>query len=221
MPVTKPKPRWVSLCGWLLVGLCALPVALPARAAESRAVTKPAAPVAKAKKQSSGKKKSSKQRARQRSAVPVVAAVDEGIGLFGAASYYGGGFHGRLTASGERFDKHDMTAASNRFPLGTWVAVRRESDGRCVVVRINDRMHPRHRIRVIDLSRGAAEQLRMISAGVVMVRVASLPGRPDGDTQAVCEQVFFAESVKPCPECNDAAPTWLPEASEAVEAAFP
>lgn len=100
-------------------------------------------------------------------------------GLHGIASFYGPGFHGRRTASGEIFDQRGFSAASNRFPLGTWVAVRRLDDDRCVVLRINDRMHPSHRRRIIDVSRGAAETLGMVNAGVVLVRVVPLSGPRD------------------------------------------
>jgi len=221
---TKPKPRWLDL-RWLAAGLCALLLALPVQAAEGRTAasqksTNKASAAKAGQTRVKSSRKSTRQRVPQKATAQVVAMADQGIGLFGAASYYGSGFHGRLTASGERFDKYDMTAASNRFPLGTWVAVRRESDGRCVIVRINDRMHPRHRTRIIDLSRGAAEQLRMISAGVVMVRVAPLPGAPDGDAKTVCEQTFFADSVNSCPDCEDATSP-LPETSELAEGASP
>lgn len=94
----------------------------------------------------------------------------------GLASYYGKTkrFHGRPTASGERFDPALHTAASNLFPLGTWVAVKRRDTGHCTVVRINDRMHARHRERVVDLSLAAAKVLDMMAAGVVAVEVLPL-----------------------------------------------
>ena len=91
----------------------------------------------------------------------------------GKASFYGAGFAGRRTASGETYHHHIISAASNRFALGTLVAVRRVLSARCVVVKINDRMG--HRKRVIDLSREAAVRLGMISAGVTDVQVAPLP----------------------------------------------
>jgi rare lipoprotein A len=72
------------------------------------------------------------------------------------------------------YQHHDViSAASNRFPLGSLVAVRRVLSARCVVVRINDRMG--HRSRVIDLSREAAVRLGMIDVGVTEVEVALLP----------------------------------------------
>ncbi len=91
----------------------------------------------------------------------------------GRASFYSKAFHGRKTASGERYAHDVISAASNRFPMGTLVAVRRVSSARCVVVRINDRMG--HRSRVVDLSREAAVRLGMIDAGVTEVDVVPLP----------------------------------------------
>ena len=91
----------------------------------------------------------------------------------GRASFYSTSFHGRKTASGERYAHDVISAASNRFPMGSLVAVRRVLSARCVVVRINDRMG--HRSRVIDLSREAAVRLGMIDVGVTEVEVALLP----------------------------------------------
>ena len=76
----------------------------------------------------------------------------------GAASWYGPGFHGRKTASGERFNPHAMTAAHRTLPFGTKVRVVNERTGRSVVVRINDRGPYAHG-RVIDLSRAAAQMI--------------------------------------------------------------
>lgn len=87
----------------------------------------------------------------------------------GKASYYGRGFAGRKTASGERFDPNAMTAAHPSLPFGTRVRVTRQS-GASVVVRINDRCGcPGGRI--VDLSEGAARRLGMIKDGVITVRL--------------------------------------------------
>ncbi|WP_291994361.1 septal ring lytic transglycosylase RlpA family protein [Candidatus Accumulibacter sp. ACC003] len=91
----------------------------------------------------------------------------------GRASFYGKRFTGRKTASGKHFHHEDVSAASNRFPLGTMVAVRRPSSALCIVVRINDRMGRGG--RVIDLSRAAAEKLGMIEVGVTDVEIVRLP----------------------------------------------
>lgn len=82
----------------------------------------------------------------------------------GKASWYGPGFHGKRTASGERFDMNDLTAAHRTLPFGTRVRVRNTQNGREVVVRINDR-GPQIRDRIIDLSKAAAAALDLLQAG--------------------------------------------------------
>ena len=89
----------------------------------------------------------------------------------GVASWYGPGFAGRKTASGERFDPSQYTAAHRTLPFGSRVRVTR--NGRSVVVRINDR-GPFHGGRVIDLSQAAAEDLGIRSAGEGRVELALL-----------------------------------------------
>jgi rare lipoprotein A len=73
------------------------------------------------------------------------------------------------TASGERFDKHKLTAAHRTLPFGTRVRVTNTHNGRTVEVRINDRGPFGHADRIIDLSEEAARQLGMLDAGVVPV----------------------------------------------------
>ena len=122
------------------------------------------------------------------------------IGLHGQASFYGRGFQGRKTSTGERFDVKDFTAASNRFPLGSSVAVRRLDNDRCAIVKVNDRMHAKHRQRVIDVSRGVAEYLGMIQAGVVFVRVAPFKENRAGTAANACQAAF--EPEPPCLDCG-------------------
>jgi len=94
----------------------------------------------------------------------------------GVASWYGPGFAGRRTASGEVFDPAKLTAAHRSLPFGTMLRVTNTQNGRSVVVRVNDR-GPFIAGRVIDLSRGAAEAIGMIGAGIARVRVEPLdPG---------------------------------------------
>lgn len=88
----------------------------------------------------------------------------------GDASWYGPGFHGRKTASGEVFDMHARTAAHRTLPFGTLVRVTRLDTGASTVVRINDR-GPFKAGRVIDLSNGAARDIDMVRDGVVRVRI--------------------------------------------------
>lgn len=86
----------------------------------------------------------------------------------GMASWYGPGFHGRRTASGERFNAGGYTAAHRYLPFGTRVRVTNARTGRSVVVRINDR-GPFSRGRVIDLSTGAARAIGVFQSGVAPV----------------------------------------------------
>lgn len=89
----------------------------------------------------------------------------------GWATFYADEFHGRKTASGELYDKHKLTAASVDLPFGTWVRVTNLENGKSVVARVNDRMPPNNKGRIIDLSLAGARALDMIRSGVVRVRV--------------------------------------------------
>lgn len=91
----------------------------------------------------------------------------------GEASWYGPGFHGRRTASGETFNQNSLTAAHRTLPFGTRVRVTNLNNNRYVVVRINDR-GPFTRGRVIDLSAAAAREIGLDRAGVGPVRVEVL-----------------------------------------------
>lgn len=98
------------------------------------------------------------------------------MGLFvqrGMASWYGPGFHGRKTASGERFDMDGMTAAHPSLPLGSWVLVRNLRNDRAVVVRVTDR-GPFAKKRVLDLSRAAATKLGFLRQGATQVEIRKL-----------------------------------------------
>lgn len=86
------------------------------------------------------------------------------------ASWYGPGFHGRTTASGERFNQNGLTAAHRKLPFGTKVRVTNTRNKKSVVVRINDR-GPFIHGRTIDLSRGAANKIGMVATGTACVRV--------------------------------------------------
>ena len=92
----------------------------------------------------------------------------------GMASWYGPGFHGRRSASGESFNQNAMTAAHRTLPFGTEVLVTNLNNGRQVVVRINDR-GPFSGGRIIDLSAGAASAIGLRTAGVGPVKIEVLP----------------------------------------------
>ena len=88
----------------------------------------------------------------------------------GEASFYGPGFHGKKTATGEIFDQNDKTAAHPTLPLGTKATVTNLDNGKSVDVKINDR-GPYAKGRDIDLSKGAARELGMTKDGVAPVKI--------------------------------------------------
>jgi len=98
-------------------------------------------------------------------------------GATGMASWYGPGFHGNLTANGERYNMNGISAAHKTLPFGTVVRVTNLNNGRTIDVRINDR-GPFVKNRVIDLSKGAAQKIDMIRDGVVPVRLQILKYGP-------------------------------------------
>ncbi len=101
-------------------------------------------------------------------------ALPEEVITGGMASWYGPKFKGRRTASGERFNPSDYTAAHRSLPFGSKVRVTNRRNGRTVVVRINDR-GPFVRGRVIDVSQAAAGELGLIGPGHGEVALALLP----------------------------------------------
>lgn len=93
----------------------------------------------------------------------------------GKASYYADRFHGRLTANGERFNMHELTAAHKSLPFGSMVRVTNLSNGKKVLVRINDR-GPYIKGRIIDLSLEAAKEIDLLQKGVTKVRIEVYEG---------------------------------------------
>lgn len=111
----------------------------------------------------------------------------------GIASYYHRKFHGRKTASGERYSNTELTAAHRDFPFGTWVCVTDVESGKSVIVRINDR-GPRKHSRLIDLSYEAARHLDMLKAGIRRVRVDVIDWGGEGNTVAPIPEMQTSES---------------------------
>ena len=97
----------------------------------------------------------------------------EGYTETGVASWYGKKFHGKPTSSGEIYDMHEMTAAHKTLPLPTRVRVTNLTNGRSVIVKVNDR-GPFIDNRIIDMSYSAAKQLDMIANGTALVEVEAL-----------------------------------------------
>ncbi|MEI6087621.1 MAG: septal ring lytic transglycosylase RlpA family protein [Bacteroidota bacterium] len=96
--------------------------------------------------------------------------------ITGIASFYSKNLDGTKTATGEYYRNAKLTAASNNLKLNTWVKVTNISNDKFVIVRINDRMHPRmaKKGRVVDLSRAAAKELDFMKKGLTKVRVETL-----------------------------------------------
>ena len=95
----------------------------------------------------------------------------------GTASFYANKFNGRPTATGEIFKQDNLTAASNFFKFHTWVRITNLLNGKSVIVRINDRMHPdmAKKGRVVDLTKAAAKELGCAFTGLIKVMVQKVP----------------------------------------------
>ena len=92
---------------------------------------------------------------------------------YGVASFYADKFRGRRTANGEVYDPDKLTAASNVIPLNTWLRVTNLKNKKTVIIKVNDRMHPKNK-RLIDLSRSAAKKLGFIPYGITRVKIEVL-----------------------------------------------
>ncbi len=119
----------------------------------------------------------------------------------GIASWYGDQFNGRPTATGEIFDMHGLSAAHKTLPLPGLVEVTNLANGRSVVLRVNDR-GPFVDDRIIDLSRGAAQELGLLSQGVGRVRVRYLGLAPRGGGTGVADQQAAAHQPRPVAEAD-------------------
>ena len=97
----------------------------------------------------------------------------------GLASWYGPGFHGKKTASGEKYDQNELTAAHRKLPLGSEATVTNLETGKQVEVEINDR-GPYVGDRKIDLSKAAAKKLDMLDDGTAPVRIEATEGQLKG-----------------------------------------
>ncbi|MGA0531364.1 septal ring lytic transglycosylase RlpA family protein [Hansschlegelia sp. KR7-227] len=138
----------------------------------------------------------------------------------GLASWYGAAFHGRRTANGEAFDMHAFTAAHPNVPLPSYVRVTNVTNGRSIVVRVNDR-GPYHRGRVIDVSKRTAEVLGFTGSGVGNVKMDYIGRAPAGgsdDRRLLASYQEFGHPARPQGE-RIAALAPVPDAALAAEAA--
>jgi rare lipoprotein A len=111
--------------------------------------------------------------------------------IIGVASWYGPGFNGHPTSSGEIYNQEDLTAASTLYPLGSRVMVTNLGNDRSVEVRINDR-GPYVKGRKIDLSKKAARMIGMIGPGTAPVRI-DLLSAPPGSRPVGSPAVYFVQ----------------------------
>ena len=106
----------------------------------------------------------------QKSTTAAKSKSSAGRVLYGQASFYANKFNGRQTASGEIFSQNKYTCACNVLPFGTWVRVTNLRNGKSVVVKVNDRLHPKMK-RIADLSKIAAKELNYVGHGLARVKV--------------------------------------------------
>jgi rare lipoprotein A len=117
----------------------------------------------------------------------------------GVASWYGSDFHGRATANGEIFDADAITAAHPTLPLPSYVRVSNLSNGRSLIVRVNDR-GPYAGNRIIDVSRRAAHLLGFTVSGTAWVRVEYVAAAPvEGSDDRVLEATLRQDEPAPAP----------------------
>ena len=179
----KAVSRWSLLCGVLLALGCGgssssgstTPSSSSSRGSSSPSSSGSSASVStRTTSGSSGSTTQTVTAASQQSSSPYAAQFGDTRALetlTGRASYYSDRLAGRRTASGEPYRTTEFTAASRDLRFGTILRVTREDTGAVTYARVNDRGPFGDRRRIIDLSRAAAEELDMIRAGVVDVRV--------------------------------------------------
>ncbi|WMX15829.1 MULTISPECIES: septal ring lytic transglycosylase RlpA family protein [unclassified Aureispira] len=113
----------------------------------------------------------------------------------GLASYYDDSFHGRKTASGEKYDKNQLTAAHKTLPFGTKVKVKNPANGKSVNVVINDR-GPYIKGRVIEISKKAAQQIDLVKVNVAPVEITVISG-PDNKPTVAAKSTNEKPVAKP------------------------
>lgn len=130
----------------------------------------------------------------------------------GKASYYAKRITGALTASGERLHHDSMTCAHRTYPFGTRLKVTNLTNGKTVIVRVNDR-GPYSKGRIIDLSWGAAKKIDMLTKGIVMVTVEKaerivVPFKPNDEYDEVPD-IRFGFDEEDIMDATNSAPVWM------------
>ncbi len=143
----------------------------------------------------------------------------------GIASWYGPGFHGKRTANGEKFDKHELTAAHKTLQMPSLIRVTNLDNGRSVIMRVNDR-GPFSRGRILDVSEKGAELLGFKNIGTAKVKVEVLESesrhlaelaRQGKDTKGY--EVAAAQKSRVTPASAPAHPRYEPEPIQTVDVA--
>lgn len=143
--------------------------------------------------------------------------------LRGIASFYSLNLDGTKTATGEKFRNEKLTAASNNLPLNTWVKVTNQRNSNTVIIRINDRMHPRmaKKGRVVDLSYRAARILDFVENGLTKVTVDELKVLPkemvSGEVKVSAQLTLPADSLQVAKDTN----TGVLDAWEGMATVYP
>ncbi len=143
------------------------------------------------------------------------AAISQEIGM---ASYYADKFQGRMTASGEKYDKSKMTCAHKTYAFGTRLKVTRLDNGKSVIVRVNDR-GPNVSGRVVDVSKAAAQKLGMLQDGVIKVKVEVYKPSPSSEKEKK-ETAPAKETSKPGPN-RESSPSEYGSTSPAKSSSKP
>ena len=104
----------------------------------------------------------------------IVTLFTNSVAYSATVSWYGGYFHGRLTSSGERYNKHALTCASNTHKMGTKLLVTNTENNKSVVVRVNDTGGFSKYGRTLDLSKGAFSKIAPLSQGTAKVTIKKL-----------------------------------------------
>ncbi|WP_404301631.1 septal ring lytic transglycosylase RlpA family protein [Alicycliphilus denitrificans] len=188
MSIVRPWRGWLAACAAAWLAGCAAPppsAPEPEPVAPVAAAPEPAATAAVPAARQPALRIRPERRPGEGSGAPALRAPEPEAPVLlasGQASWYADSLHGRRTASGERYDREEFTAAHRSLPFGARLCVRSLVNGRTVIVRVNDR-GPFTPGRIIDLSRAAAEELGMLGLGIKSVELWRL-----GADEEVCPE---------------------------------
>lgn len=179
-PAASLRALWNAAASGILLSACATPPAQTPQTPPADVLSQPDAVPREEPRSAKGNPAFYEVLGKRYFVLPSAAGYAER----GVASWYGPGFHRAFTSNGERYDMYGMTAAHKTLPLPAYVQVTNLTNGRSVVVRVNDR-GPFKDGRIIDLSYAAAAKLDMLRAGTTFVEVRALPAGQSESVAAV------------------------------------